>query len=120
MKDLQSDLVRPALLSRLNFIDGEWQSALSRETFAVDNPAMGEVIANVPDSQPTDARAATDAASRTFAGWREKLPKERAAVLRKWHNAIVAKPAEDPPLTALALVRLAQEAGVPVVMRNTQ
>ena len=51
MKDLQSSLDRPALLSPLNFIDGEWQSALSGETFAVHNPATGEVIANVPDSQ---------------------------------------------------------------------
>jgi succinate-semialdehyde dehydrogenase/glutarate-semialdehyde dehydrogenase len=90
MKDLQSSLDRPALLSPLNFIDGEWQSALSGETFAVHNPATGEVIANVPDSQPADARAATDAASRAFPGWREKLPKERAAILRKWYDAIVA------------------------------
>jgi len=90
MTNLRLSLVCPDLANPLNFIDGQWQSALSGATFAVHDPATGNAIANVPDSLPLDARAATDAASRAFLRWRERLPKERAAILRKWHHVIVA------------------------------
>ncbi|MGD7296733.1 NAD-dependent succinate-semialdehyde dehydrogenase, partial [Ralstonia pseudosolanacearum] len=36
------------------------------------------------------ARAATDAAARALPAWRDTLPAERAAILRRWHAAIVA------------------------------
>ncbi|WP_197383937.1 NAD-dependent succinate-semialdehyde dehydrogenase, partial [Ralstonia pseudosolanacearum] len=35
-------------------------------------------------------RAATDAAARALPAWRDTLPAERAAILRRWHAAIVA------------------------------
>ncbi|MGN6233570.1 MAG: NAD-dependent succinate-semialdehyde dehydrogenase [Trinickia sp.] len=72
-----------------NFIDGEWVPAASRKRFAVTDPATGEVIAEVADSGPADARAATDAAARAFPAWRDTLPKERAAVLHRWHALII-------------------------------
>src|ERR1700742_421666 len=36
-----------------------------------------------------DPRAATDAAARAFPAWRDTLPKDRAAVLHRWHALIV-------------------------------
>jgi succinate-semialdehyde dehydrogenase/glutarate-semialdehyde dehydrogenase len=68
-----------------NFIDGKWIAAASGKRFGVTNPATGEVIADVADSAAADARAATDAAARAFPAWRDALPKERAAVLHRWH-----------------------------------
>ncbi|SAK77423.1 succinate-semialdehyde dehydrogenase (NAD(P)(+)) [Caballeronia arationis] len=68
-----------------NFIDGKWVAAASGKRFGVTNPATGEVIADVADSGEADARAATDAAARAFPAWRDALPKERAAVLHRWH-----------------------------------
>jgi len=53
--------------------------------FDVTNPATGEVIATIADGGEADARAATDAAARAFPAWRDALPKERAAVLHRWH-----------------------------------
>ncbi|WP_250517307.1 NAD-dependent succinate-semialdehyde dehydrogenase [Caballeronia sp. INDeC2] len=79
-----SDLIRAD-----NFIDGKWMPAASRKRFAVTDPATGEVIAQVADSGPADARAATDAAARAFPAWRDTLPKDRAAVLHRWHALIV-------------------------------
>jgi succinate-semialdehyde dehydrogenase/glutarate-semialdehyde dehydrogenase len=73
-----------------NFIDGKWTPAQDNVRFAVTNPATGEVIADVADSSPADARAATDAAARALPAWRARLPKERAAVLHRWHALIVA------------------------------
>ncbi|MEZ2350353.1 NAD-dependent succinate-semialdehyde dehydrogenase [Caballeronia sp. RCC_10] len=79
-----SDLIRAD-----NFIDGKWVAAASGKRFAVTDPATGEVIAQVADSGPADARAATHAAARAFPAWRDALPKERAAVLHRWHALIV-------------------------------
>ncbi|MGF6597987.1 succinate-semialdehyde dehydrogenase/glutarate-semialdehyde dehydrogenase [Paraburkholderia sp. GAS448] len=73
-----------------NFIDGRWTPASHGARFAVTDPATGNTIAQVADSSEADARAATDAAARAFPGWRDTLPKERAAILRRWHDLIVA------------------------------
>lgn len=72
-----------------NVIDGRWVPAASGRRFAVTDPATGRVIAEVPDSGPADARAAVDAAAQALPKWRAMLPKERAALLRRWHALIV-------------------------------
>jgi succinate-semialdehyde dehydrogenase / glutarate-semialdehyde dehydrogenase len=72
-----------------NFIDGKWVPAASGNRFAVTDPATGNVIAQVADGSGADARAATDAAARAFPAWRDSLPKERAAVLHRWHALIL-------------------------------
>jgi succinate-semialdehyde dehydrogenase/glutarate-semialdehyde dehydrogenase len=77
------------LIRQNNFIDGQWVPATNGAQFAVTNPATGEVITNVADSGPADARAATNAAARAFPVWRDALPKERAAVLHRWHALIL-------------------------------
>ncbi|MEO6748183.1 MAG: aldehyde dehydrogenase family protein, partial [Casimicrobiaceae bacterium] len=72
-----------------NFVDGQWVPAASGKRFSVTDPATGDLIAEVADSGPADARAATDAAARAFPAWRDALPKERAAVLHRWHDLII-------------------------------
>ncbi|CAN7620797.1 NAD-dependent succinate-semialdehyde dehydrogenase [Trinickia sp. LjRoot230] len=79
-----SDLIRSD-----NFIDGRWVAAAAGKRFDVTNPATAEVITRVADSDAADARAATDAAARAFPAWRDTLPKERAAVLTRWHALMV-------------------------------
>ena len=75
-----SDLIRTE-----HFIDGKWVASISGKRFDVTNPATGEVIATIADGGEADARAATDAAARAFPAWRDALPKDRAAVLHRWH-----------------------------------
>jgi succinate-semialdehyde dehydrogenase/glutarate-semialdehyde dehydrogenase len=77
------------LIRRDNFIDGQWVPASGGRRFAVVDPATGDTIAQVADSEAADAHAATDAAARAFPAWRDTLPAERAAVLRRWHALIV-------------------------------
>ena len=79
------ELIRPD-----NFIDGQWHAAADGARFAVTDPATGTVIAQVADSSPADARAATDAAARALPAWRDLLPKERATILHKWNALILA------------------------------
>ncbi|TDQ85275.1 NAD-dependent succinate-semialdehyde dehydrogenase [Paraburkholderia silvatlantica] len=90
-----------ALIRSGNFIDGQWVSAASGTRFAVTDPATGKTIAEVADSDANDARAATDAAARAFPAWRDTLPAERAAVLRRWHALIVANAGELGQLISL-------------------
>ncbi|MBB5413521.1 succinate-semialdehyde dehydrogenase/glutarate-semialdehyde dehydrogenase [Paraburkholderia sp. HC6.4b] len=79
-----------ALIRTENFINGEWVAAASGRRFAVTDPATGKPIAEVADSGPSDARAATDAAAKALPAWRARLASERAAVLHRWHALIVA------------------------------
>jgi len=83
-------LTRNELIRPLNLIDGQWIDASSGARFPVINPATGETIVEVANSSAADARAATDAAARALPAWRNKLPRERAEILRRWHALIVA------------------------------
>ncbi|GAA4816680.1 NAD-dependent succinate-semialdehyde dehydrogenase [Nocardioides caeni] len=66
--------------------------------FVVDDPATGAVLAELPDAGPAEATAAVDAAAAALAGWSATSPRERAEVLRRSYDAMVAASAE---LTAL-------------------
>ncbi|MBW0450748.1 NAD-dependent succinate-semialdehyde dehydrogenase [Paraburkholderia phenoliruptrix] len=83
-------LTRTELIRPLNLIDGQWIAATRGARFPVINPATGETIVEVANSSAADARAATDAAARALPAWRNKLPRERAEILRRWHALIVA------------------------------
>jgi succinate-semialdehyde dehydrogenase/glutarate-semialdehyde dehydrogenase len=72
------------------YIDGEWRGARSGARFAVRNPATQEVITEVADLDEHDVREAIEAADRAFPAWRSKTAKERAAILRKWYELMMA------------------------------
>src|SRR5687768_15968811 len=59
-------------------------------TINVDNPATGEVIGTVPRFGGAETRTAIEAADRAFVEWRKKTAKERAAVLRRWYELMIA------------------------------
>ncbi len=71
------------------YIGGEWVT--SKDRFAVIDPATGLDIASVPNLTPEDARRAIDAASAALPAWSAKTAKERAAVLRRWYDLILAE-----------------------------
>ncbi|WP_175671474.1 NAD-dependent succinate-semialdehyde dehydrogenase [Burkholderia ambifaria] len=83
-------LSRPELVRTANLIDGAWRDARDGRRFDVTDPATLETVAQAPDSDAADARAATDAAARALPAWRATPARERAAILRAWHAAIVA------------------------------
>jgi len=78
------------LLKSDAFVDGAWKAADSGARFDVLNPATGEVIAAVADSAEGETRRAIEAAARAFPAWRKKTAKERAGLLRKWFELIMA------------------------------
>src|SRR5689334_22801393 len=72
------------------YIDGQWVDAQSGQTVAVTNPATGEVLGSVPKMGVGEARRAIEAANRAWPAWRTKLAKERANILRKWYELMMA------------------------------
>lgn len=60
------------------------------EDFAVTNPANGDQLATVPDMDDTDTRAAIEAAEAAWPAWRSTPAKERAGILRKWFDLLMA------------------------------
>jgi succinate-semialdehyde dehydrogenase / glutarate-semialdehyde dehydrogenase len=70
------------------YIDGEW--VVAKKTFAVNNPASGALLGSVPDMGAAETRRAIEAAARAWPAWRAKTAKERAAILRKWFDLMMA------------------------------
>src|SRR5262245_36432007 len=83
-------LTDPSLFRQACYVDGAWIEAASRESIAVDNPATREAIGTVPRLGRAETRRAIDAAARAFPAWRKKTAKERAAVLRRWFELMMA------------------------------
>lgn len=63
-------------------IDGERVSGGGRRTFAVVNPATGELLGELPLAEPADLDRALETARRGFRMWRDSTPQQRAAVLQ--------------------------------------
>jgi succinate-semialdehyde dehydrogenase/glutarate-semialdehyde dehydrogenase len=72
------------------YINGEWVDADKKETVAVYNPADGVQIGTVPNLGVQETRRAIEAANAAWPGWRGKTAKERAAILRKWFDLMMA------------------------------
>jgi succinate-semialdehyde dehydrogenase / glutarate-semialdehyde dehydrogenase len=80
----------PDLLRTRAFIGGKWVDAASGATLAVTNPATRESIGTVPDMGVTETRHAIEAASQAFPAWAALTAKERAAILRRWFELLMA------------------------------
>ncbi len=77
------------LLKTQAYINGQWVDADSGETVPVNNPATGEIIAEVAKCSTAETRRAIEAAEAAFVDWRQRPAKERANLLRKWFNLMM-------------------------------
>jgi succinate-semialdehyde dehydrogenase/glutarate-semialdehyde dehydrogenase len=80
----------PDLLRTRAFVGGQWLDAASGATLAVVNPATREPIGAVPDMGVSDTRRAIEAASLAYPAWAALTAKERAAILRRWYELLMA------------------------------
>lgn len=78
------------LMRELAYIDGKWTAGHDASTFSVSDPATGDVIARVASLDVVSVEAAIAAAQRALQSWRDRLPQERSAVLRKWFDLVLA------------------------------
>ncbi len=80
-------LADPALLKDKCLANGKW---VGEGVDPIVNPATGKLIAKVPRFGDAEATAAIDGAARAFGPWAKALPKERAQILRRWFDLIIA------------------------------
>jgi succinate-semialdehyde dehydrogenase/glutarate-semialdehyde dehydrogenase len=80
----------PKLFRQQCYIDGKWSNADGGGTIPVSNPADGEVLGTVPKMGRAETRRAIEAAERALPAWQAKTAKERAAILRKWYELMMA------------------------------
>ena len=92
-----------SLFRQQNYVGGQWIGAASGRTVAVRNPANGEVIGEVPALGAAETRAAIEAAHAAYPAWRALTAKERAAILRRLNDLMLAN-ADD-----LAVIMTAEQ-----------
>jgi succinate-semialdehyde dehydrogenase/glutarate-semialdehyde dehydrogenase len=79
-----------SLFRQQAYIGGRWEDADSGETVRVFNPATGEVVGSIPHMGASETRRAIEAAERALPDWRARTAKERAQILRKWFDLMMA------------------------------
>jgi succinate-semialdehyde dehydrogenase / glutarate-semialdehyde dehydrogenase len=79
-----------ALLKADAYIDGAWCPAAAGGRFGVNNPADGVRLAEVANCDGADAQRAVAAAARAWPAWRRRTAKDRAAILRRWFDLVMA------------------------------
>jgi succinate-semialdehyde dehydrogenase/glutarate-semialdehyde dehydrogenase len=80
-------LTNSALFREQALINGIW---VGEGRMSICNPATGESLARVPDLGAHETQSAIEAAERTFPAWSKRLAKERAVILRRWFDLIIA------------------------------
>jgi succinate-semialdehyde dehydrogenase/glutarate-semialdehyde dehydrogenase len=78
------------LFRTAGYIDGQWTNAEGDRLFEVDDPASGHSIAHVANLGASETESAIAAAARAFPLWAKKTGKERAAVMRRWFDLMIA------------------------------
>jgi succinate-semialdehyde dehydrogenase/glutarate-semialdehyde dehydrogenase len=79
-----------SLLKTKAYVDGEWIDADSGETLPVLNPATGDTIAEIAKCGAAETRGAIAAAEQAFVTWSKTSANERASILRKWFDLMMA------------------------------
>jgi len=79
-----------ALFRQQCYINGEWVNADNKAALAVTNPADGSQLGTVPNMGAAETRRAIEAAHAAWPAWRAKTAKQRAVILRRWFELIMA------------------------------
>jgi succinate-semialdehyde dehydrogenase/glutarate-semialdehyde dehydrogenase len=87
LRDLLKD---PSLLATKAYVAGEWIGADDGSTFTVTNPARGDVICELPNLGRAETARAIAAANTAMKDWAARTAKERAVILRKWFDLLMA------------------------------
>ena len=78
------------LLRQKAYVNGAWCDADEGGTLTVTNPATGRPLGTVPKMGAAETRRAIEAARAAWPAWRKRTARERAAVLRRWFELMLA------------------------------
>ncbi len=79
----------PSLLHDRCLIGADWVGADSKLTTEIRNPATQAVLASVPVMGVAETRRAISVAQAAMPAWAKKTAKERAVILRRWHDLMM-------------------------------
>jgi succinate-semialdehyde dehydrogenase/glutarate-semialdehyde dehydrogenase len=83
-------LADPSLMTDKAYVAGEWIEAPDGRCFGVTDPFDNALIAEVPELGPETVRRAIEAAHAAQQDWSRRTAKERAGILRRWYELIIA------------------------------
>lgn len=79
-----------SLFRQQAYIAGVWTDADNEQHVDVNNPATGEILGQVPKMGAAETRRAIEAAEQALPAWRARTAKDRATILRRWFDLIMA------------------------------
>ena len=79
-----------SLLKQDAWIAGRWTAAVDGRRIAIRNPANGTVVGEVPMMGAVETRTAIEAAAAALSNWSRKTAKERAVILRRFADLMIA------------------------------
>ncbi len=79
-----------SLLKQEAWIAGRWTAAANGRRAAIHNPANGTIVGEVPVMGAAETRTAIEAAAAALPSWSRKTAKERAAILRRFADLMIA------------------------------
>lgn len=71
-------------------VAGAWIAADGGDTISVTNPSNGETVGAVPKMGASETRRAISFAEKAGVAWRARTAKERAAIMRRWFELMMA------------------------------
>ncbi len=80
----------PTLLRQACYLNGTWCAADAGAVLSVTNPATGDQLGTIPKMGTFETRRAIEAASAALPAWRARTAKERAVILRRWFDLMMA------------------------------
>lgn len=88
--DVAARLNSSGFLKTQGLIGGKWIDSYDGKTIQVNNPATGEVVANVACMGAKETNDAIASAYEAFSSWSKVTAAERSKCLRKWYDLIMA------------------------------
>ncbi|KAL4201614.1 hypothetical protein AMTRI_Chr02g259450 [Amborella trichopoda] len=107
---VSSRLSSLGLLRTQGLIGGKWSDAHDRKTLKVENPATGELIADIPFMGRKETTDAISAAYNAFHSWSKLTGSERSKILRKWYDLLISHKEDLGQLITLEQGKPLQEA----------
>ncbi|SDQ75321.1 NAD-dependent succinate-semialdehyde dehydrogenase [Pseudovibrio sp. Tun.PSC04-5.I4] len=86
----RTDITGKALVRSFSYINGKWCASKTGETFSITDPSNGNYLGDVASLSAEESTAAVTAAAAAFPKWSGLLPQERAVILRRWFDLLLA------------------------------
>ncbi len=87
---MSANLKRPDLLRQACLLTNGWRELGTGPAIDVHNPATGELLGRVPVLNADEVRTAITASQQAQTAWAARTAKDRANLLRKWFDLMLA------------------------------